>query len=50
MAGIAVEVRRDMVTQRPSRPEPPAATTILTRAETAECNCPDACERDHEND
>ena len=23
---------------------------ILTRAETAECTCPDFCERDHGND
>ena len=23
---------------------------IVTRAETAPCTCPDACERDHEND
>jgi hypothetical protein len=23
---------------------------VLTRAETAECNCPDACERDHANE
>jgi hypothetical protein len=23
---------------------------ILTRAETAECTCPDFCERDHDNE
>jgi hypothetical protein len=23
---------------------------VLTRAETAECTCPDACERDHSNE
>ncbi len=23
---------------------------IVTRAETAECTCPEACERDHERD
>ena len=23
---------------------------VLTRAETAECACPDFCERDHDND
>jgi hypothetical protein len=23
---------------------------VLTRAETAECSCPDFCERDHDND
>jgi hypothetical protein len=29
---------------------PPAPRTILTRAETADCTCPEACERDHERD
>ena len=28
----------------------PGAATVLTRAEEAECNCPDPCERDHEFD
>ena len=23
---------------------------VLTRAETAECTCPDFCERDHDNE
>jgi hypothetical protein len=23
---------------------------LLTRAETAECTCPDFCERDHDNE
>jgi hypothetical protein len=23
---------------------------VLSRAETAECTCPDVCERDHSND
>jgi hypothetical protein len=23
---------------------------IITRAETAECTCPDFCERDHDNE
>jgi hypothetical protein len=35
-------------TPRPQAPAP--RTTIVTRAETAECTCPDACERDHEQD
>jgi hypothetical protein len=26
------------------------STYIVTRAELAPCTCPDACERDHEND
>jgi hypothetical protein len=36
--------------------KPPARTphapqpTIVTRAETAPCTCPEHCERDHEND
>ncbi len=29
---------------------PPAAPIVVTRAELAECTCPDACERDHEQD
>jgi hypothetical protein len=29
---------------------PERHSPILTRAETAECTCPDACERDHERD
>jgi hypothetical protein len=33
------------------KPVPPAPrATVVTRAETAECTCPDACERDHEQD
>lgn len=35
----------DSSEQRPSRRPP-----VVTRAETAECTCPDACERDHERD
>ena len=31
------------------RCEAPRAT-VVTRAETAECTCPEACERDHEWD
>ena len=31
----------------PGRDERPV---ILTRSEIAECNCPDHCDRDHEND
>ena len=33
------------VEEEPAEPE-----EILTRAETAECTCPDFCERDHGND
>ena len=31
-------------------PRPTERPTLLTRSETAECNCPDHCERDHEVD
>ena len=31
-------------------PTPAERPVILTRSETAECNCPDHCDRDHEND
>jgi hypothetical protein len=33
-----------------SLPEPRRRPPVVTRAETAECTCPDACERDHELD
>jgi hypothetical protein len=28
----------------------PASSYVLTTAETAACNCPDFCERDHDNE
>jgi hypothetical protein len=31
-------------------PRPQQSPLVLTRAELAECTCPDPCERDHEND
>jgi hypothetical protein len=31
-------------------PEPPRRLPVVTWAETAECTCPDDCERDHELD
>jgi hypothetical protein len=35
----------------PERPVPTARSTpVLTTAETAECTCPDFCERDHANE
>lgn len=39
--------------KRPSastRPQQSTRPVVLTRSETAECNCPDHCERDHEVD
>jgi hypothetical protein len=32
------------------RHEEPARPPIVTRAETAECTCPEFCDRDHEQD
>ena len=29
---------------------PEADADVLTRAETAECTCPEFCERDHDNE
>jgi len=37
---------RPILREAPAEPRRP----IVTRAETAECTCPDACERDHELD
>ena len=38
----------------PSLPDRPlaasSAAAVLCRAETAECTCPDFCERDHDNE
>jgi hypothetical protein len=31
-------------------PGPEGEPYVLTSAETAECSCPDACERDHDNE
>ena len=32
----------------PSRPQVSPRPVVLTRSETAGCNCPENCERDHE--
>jgi hypothetical protein len=32
---------------RAGTPQQPVAPLVVTRAELAECTCPDACERDH---
>jgi hypothetical protein len=44
-----------VIRERPLKPAPPSTReaprpTIVTRAESAPCTCPEACERDHEND
>jgi hypothetical protein len=33
-----------------SEPEDAAPALLLSTAETAECTCPDWCERDHDRD
>lgn len=36
---------------RPRRPAPqPRPAPVLSTAESAECTCPDFCERDHDRD
>jgi hypothetical protein len=45
--------KRQIRKQRPDsvRPSPPSRPQpIITWAESAECTCPDQCERDHEQD
>jgi hypothetical protein len=32
------------------RPETPARHAVLTIADRAECECPDLCNRDHDNE
>ena len=41
---LRIEARR-----APVRPEP-RRLRLVTRAELAECSCPDPCERDHGNE
>jgi hypothetical protein len=43
MAIYVEEVDQDLV-------EEESDEEVLTRAETAECTCPDFCERDHGNE
>jgi hypothetical protein len=43
MAIYVEEVEHDV-------PEEEHDAEVLTRAETAECTCPDFCERDHDNE
>ncbi len=43
---IGFGVPRPVLREAPPEPRRP----IVTRAEAAECTCPDACERDHELD
>ena len=51
-----VPIRPDVAVDWPDptrlEPEPRAAreALVLCRAETAECTCPDDCERDHANE
>ncbi|MFN8221957.1 MAG: hypothetical protein U0R50_01765 [Gaiellales bacterium] len=42
--------RRASVAARPTTPPRPRSQAIVTRAEQAECTCPEHCERDHERD
>ena len=46
--GIYLEVAPDE--QELAPPPSDGDEEILTRAETAECTCPEFCERDHDNE
>ena len=50
MSGI--EVKQRSKPNSPASSQAPATrqATIVTRAERAECSCPESCERDHEQD
>ena len=41
-----------LVPRRAFEPQapPPQPVEVLSRAETAECTCPEFCERDHDQD
>jgi hypothetical protein len=55
---MAVVERRSTIVKRfskprrrkPSKPSQRLRPVIVTRAELAECTCPEHCERDHEQD
>jgi hypothetical protein len=48
MATIEREPRVATPAPRPAAPAP--RPPVVTRAELVECACPEACERDHEQD
>jgi len=52
MSATVLAYEKQPIASRPGARESQAEPRrpILTRAETAECTCPDACERDHELD
>ena len=56
MSTVTEQVRTSTgVTDQPTDAEPDSLAPegepyVLTSAETAECTCPDACERDHDNE
>jgi hypothetical protein len=43
-------IREKPVKPAPRPPTPAPRPTIVTRAESAPCTCPEPCERDHEHD
>lgn len=51
MTSVLTREKAIRPTAVPTHPSPATARpVILTRAELAECTCPEHCERDHEND
>jgi hypothetical protein len=53
--GMAIELvsyvrRTQLEDEGPETRERERDDYVVCRAETAECTCPDACERDHGND
>jgi hypothetical protein len=47
---ISTDDRFDTMYDEPATADARPGATILCTAETAECACPDFCERDHDND
>jgi hypothetical protein len=51
MTTIEIDPRRERIVSPPDGTfRAPAPCPVLSRAETAECNCPDYCDRDHANE
>ena len=49
-AGVAPTTLNEPQRRERPQPHPTPNAGVLTTAETAECTCPEPCERDHDRD
>lgn len=50
MSGVATIAATDEDVRETPIPPPDRASTAISTAELAECQCPEFCERDHDRD